>query len=317
MSRPPTPTQSQPFLALAGPTAVGKTALSLAIAEQLNAEIISADSRQVYKALKIGTAQPSPGELARVPHHFIGELDLDDGFSAGRFARQANARILTILHRGRMPLVVGGSTLYLQALLHGLSPVPPSDQDVRQTLEARLRSEGNFALYEELKRVDPASAGTLDPTKTQRLIRALEVYHQTGRTLSSYQAQRVPPPYRYDLKVLTMDRTHLYERINARVDRMLAAGLLDEVRRLKAHGYDTATAALRTIGYQEALAYLDQRISRSEMVRLIKRNTRRYAKRQLTWLRRYEARQWIDLDAPHLSQLGPWRPVFRRALQKD
>ncbi len=291
-------------MALIGPTAVGKTALSLALAERIGAEIISADSRQVYKELSIGTDKPSPAALARVPHHFIGEIGLQEPFSAGAFAAQANIRIRSIMRRGCVPLVVGGSTLYLQALMHGLSNIPPAKTSARQALKVRLEQEDSRVLYAELQRIDPASANKLDPSKTQRLVRALEVYHQTGRTLSSYHQQHSPPPFQYEIKVLTMERTRLYERINRRVDHMLKAGLLDEVRGLKAQGYDSRLPALRTIGYQEAFAHLRGEISESEMTRLIRRNTRRYAKRQLTWFRRYDPQHWVDADAQDLPLLS-------------
>jgi len=286
----------RPLLVLAGPTAVGKTAASLVPAARLNAEIISADSRQIYKELTIGTAKPSPKELACVPHHFINELSIVDNFSAGTFATSANARIREILQRGRTPIVVGGSTLYLQALIHGLSPAPPSDRNIRRVLEAKLRNEGPQALFTALDKVDPASAQKLDATKTHRMIRALEIYQQTGRPLSVFQEQHTAPPYQYDIRILTMDRAKLYERINKRADQMLTAGLVNETHNLRQQGYAESLPSLRTIGYKEAFAFLDGRITEAEMVRLIKRNTRRYAKRQLTWFRRYPPEQWIHLD---------------------
>ncbi len=312
---PPLPiTGAQPLLTLVGPTAVGKTVVSLQLAERVGVEIISADSRQIYKELNIGTAKPAPGELARVPHHFIDELELHERFSAGEFAMRANARIGRILQRGRIPIIVGGSTLYLHALIHGLSSVPASDPYARQTLETRLENEGSAALYAELNQIDPVLADKLDPTKTQRVIRALEVFASTGRTLSSFQEQRTPPPYQYDVKVLTMDRARLYERINRRVDHMIEAGLLDEVRNLRSKQYDASVPALRTIGYQEAFAFLDGNIDAGEMVGRIKRNTRRYAKRQLTWFRRYTAEHWIDLDRRDAMSLGRWNTVPKEAI---
>jgi tRNA dimethylallyltransferase len=220
-----------------------------------------------------------------VRHHFIDELDLGTPFSAGAFARQAYERIPEILGRGRTPLVVGGSTLYLHAILHGLAAVPAVDPAVRRHLEARLATEGPHRLYDELRRADPRTAATLDPTKTQRLVRALEVFHGTGRPLSAYFEDQPPLPYRFAPLVLVRERAELYERINRRVDAMLAAGLLDEVRGLLDRGVDPSLNALRTIGYEEAIACLQGRLSYDEMVRLIKRNTRRYAKRQLTWFR--------------------------------
>lgn len=271
--------------------------MSLALAERLDAEIISADSRQIYRELIIGTAKPTPEEQARVPHHFIDELDLGTPFSAGEFARRANERIHDIVERGRVPLVAGGSTLYLHALQFGMADIPPVSPDVRQHLEARLDEEGATVLFDELNRVDPASAATLDATKTQRLVRALEVYHGTGRPLSSYHEDQSPPPFTFDVFVLNRDRQALYGRINQRVDEMLARGLLDEVRGLLDRGIDPALQALQTIGYQEPIAHLRGEIDYDEMVRLIKRNSRRYAKRQLTWFRRYPSFQWVSVES--------------------
>ena len=284
-----------PFPVLTGPTAAGKTDLSLRLAQALDAEIVSADSRQVYRELTIGTAKPEADVLAQVRHHFIDELDLGEPFSAGQFAQEAEARIREILERGRLPLVVGGSALYLQALIYGLADVPPVPPAMRTSVEARLACEGAEALYRELKHVDPASARTMDATKTQRLVRALEVYHGTGRPLSFYHQRQKPPPFRYRVYVLHRDRAELYARINRRVDLMLEAGLLDEVRGLLRRGADPAANPLRTIGYQETIAFLQGTISHEEMVRLIKRNTRRYAKRQLTWFRRLPDAEWIDV----------------------
>jgi tRNA dimethylallyltransferase len=284
------------FLILTGPTAVGKTGLSLRLAARLRAEIISADSRQIYRGLDIGTAKPTPDERAQVPHHFIDERTLDEPFSAGRFADAAQARMRSILARGRLPLIVGGSTLYIDALRFGLAEVPQVAAEVRNAVEARLATEGARRLYRELERVDPQSAATMDPTKTQRLVRALEVFHGTGRPLSSYFENQPAPPFRYTTVVLNRPRTVLYRRINERVDAMLSAGLVDEVRGLLDHGIDPEAGPLKTIGYQEPIAYLHGHLSYEEMVARIKRNTRRYAKRQLTWFRRTPALH-IDLRA--------------------
>src|SRR5690606_13972341 len=199
--------------AILGPTAVGKTELSLTLAEQLDAEIISADSRQIYRPLTIGTAKPSPEELARVPHHFIDELELDEPFSAGRFAEAANARITEIIGRGRVPLIVGGSTLYLEALLHGLAEVPPTTEATRRWLMARLKVEGPERLFDELVSLDPSSAATMDPTKSQRIVRALEVYMDTGKPLSFYHEHKPRPPYRFTPVVLTRPRRSEERRV--------------------------------------------------------------------------------------------------------
>lgn len=281
--------QPEPFLTLTGPTAVGKTALSLRLAEQMDAEIVSVDSRQIYRELDIGTAKPSRGELARVPHHFIGERSITEPVSAGAFAALAEARIEAILARGRRVLLVGGSTLYLDALQHGIAEIPDVPAAVRDLLVERLETEGAGALYAELQSVDPAAARTMDATKSQRIVRALEVYHGTGRPLSDYHRHRRRPRYRYRTVVLEMPREVLYDRINRRVDRMLQEGLVDEVRGLLEAGFSPALPALRTIGYREVFRFLDGEIDEPEMIRLIKRNTRRYAKRQMTWFRRYDS----------------------------
>ena len=291
------PSADHPTLpVLIGPTAVGKTELSLLLAEKWEAEIVSVDSRQVYRHLDIGTAKPTQTERQRVPHHFIDELELDEPSSAGRFAEAAWIRMAEILTRGRKPLVVGGSTLYLQALLEGIANIPPVDNEIRPTLMHRLDTEGSDALYQELLRIDPQGASRLDATKSQRLVRALEVYYGTGRPWSSFWTEIKPPPYRFSVSVLTRDRTRLYDRIERRVDAMLEQGLVGEVEELLSRGYSPDLNLLRTIGYREPIQYLHGEIDYAEMVRLIKRNTRRYAKRQLTWFRRNSTHRWIDLD---------------------
>lgn len=287
-----------PFLTVAGPTAVGKTELSLDVAEALDAEIVSADSRQVYRELTIGTAKPSVEAQGRVPHHFIGERSLHEPFSAGTYADKANERIRSVLSRDRQPIIVGGATLYLHALQYGLADIPDVDDGVRDELESRLEKEGPEALYQELKEVDPAQAEKADPTKTQRVIRALEVYHGTGKPLTYYHKHQPEPPFSFQTVVLNRDRDELYDRINRRVDRMLDAGLLDEVRDvMEIEGVQLDEPPLSTIGYREPIQHLRGEIDYDEMVRLIKRNTRRYAKRQLTWFRRYDEYEWMDASA--------------------
>lgn len=274
---------------------MGKTELSLEVAEALDAEIISADSRQVYKELTIGTAKPSPEAQQRVPHHFIGERTLKDPFSAGTYAEEANERIRSILDRGRRPLIVGGATLYLHALQYGLADIPDVDDSVREWLEDRLDEEGPEALFDELQEVDPKQAEKADPTKTQRVIRALEVYHGTGKPLTYYHENQPEPPFSFTTLVLNRDRDELYNRINERVDHMLEQGLLDEVREvMDIDGVALDEPPLSTIGYREPIQHLRGEIDYDEMVRLVKRNTRRYAKRQLTWFRRYDEYNWVD-----------------------
>ncbi len=288
---------------LTGPTGVGKTALSLELAEQLNAEIISADSRQIYRELTIGTAKPNPDELAVVPHHFINERALGEAYSSGQFAREANIRIAEIFGCDRLPLVVGGSTLYVHALVHGLGPTPSAHPAIRHDLEKRFAEKGADTMYETLRTVDPDTARTMDATKTARVIRALEVWYGTGIPLSHYHAIKSPPAFDFRVIVLNRDRADLYGRINRRVNEMLERGLMTEVRSLVASGHEQSLSDLRTIGYREAIDHLNGRTAYSEMVRLIQRNTRRYAKRQLTWFRRYTNTTWLRLNERGLDDL--------------
>lgn len=291
------------ILALVGPTAVGKTGLSLNVANRLQehtsrpVEIISADSRQVYREMTIGTAKPTPEELSRVRHHFIDEKAVTEAFSAGRFAEEAGRRLAEVIERRAMPLVVGGSTLYIEALVHGIAEIPPTTQETRMLLTERLHREGAAVLFEELSQRDPTAARTMDATKTQRVVRALEVLIDTGRPLSHWHSQTAQPRFVYDVIVLDRPRTQLYERIEWRVDAMLSGGLLREVRELIEQGVSPELPALQTIGYREPFAYLRGKIDEAEMVRLLKRNTRRYAKRQRTWFRRHATYTWLDLNA--------------------
>ncbi len=266
------------------------------MAQNLGGEIISADSRQIYKELSIGVAKPSNKDQRQVIHHFIDELNLGEPYSAGLFADQASERIDQILRKGHVPIVVGGSTLYLHALVHGLSPSPPSDSQTRLSIERRLGQIGKEALYQELVTVDPESASTMDPSKTSRVVRALEVFELSQRPLSSFHSQKPDPAYNYQVSLLTLDRPILYKKIEARVDSMMDEGLLDEVSRIRAMNLDPQLPALKSIGYQEPLAYFDHQLTLPEMVDLIKRNSRRYAKRQLTWFRRYASYRRISTD---------------------
>ena len=287
---------------ITGPTAVGKTDLIVNLHKKFEIEIVSADSRQVYRELNIGVAKPDPEILARVPHHFVNERSLGEPFSAGRFMEEARARIGDILRRGRTPLVAGGSTLYLRALQQGLADIPDIPGAIRANIRRRLEQDGPEALYAALQKVDPRAAATMDATKTQRLARALEVYEATGVPLSRFHEAQTPPPYAFRTIVLQRPRLELYARIERRADAMLAAGLLEEARALLKAGHDPDAAPLRTIGYREPIAFLKGEIDEAEMARLIKQNTRRYAKRQETWFRGQSEATYVDAtqDAPAL-----------------
>ena len=283
-------------IVIAGPTASGKTALSLAVAQRIPAEIISADSRQIFKHLTIGTAKPSESELTAVRHHFIDLLEPDQRFNAGDFQVQGRETISAIIGRGHLPLVAGGTGLYVQAVIDGFFEQPGISGDVRSALEQRLELEGRDALYRELQSVDPRSAASMDASKYRRVIRALEVFHETGKPISQHHSEHtVTPIYTPFFFGLEWERSVLYDRINRRVDTMLKAGFLEEVEMLRSKGYDDRFQSLQTVGYKEAFAYLRKEISKDRMVELMKQNTRRFAKRQMTWFRREERMQWFKV----------------------
>ena len=286
---------------IAGPTAVGKTALSVELAKMIDAEVVSADSRQIYAPFRIGTARPTPEEMQGVPHHLMGELPLTAAYSAGRFAERAKSLIPEIESRGKRVVVVGGSTLYVDALLNGLSDIPSVDPSIRDELNRMVQSGHLAELYRELSAADPTFAATLDPSKSQRIVRGLEVLRGTGKPLSSFHT---PPPLsdsEFLLIILHTERDRLYDRINRRVDQMIEDGLRQEVDAAWSRYPDDSLNAWRTIGYQEWLPVLSGERSEEEAVRLIKRNSRRYAKRQLTWYSRYKGARWIDLSIEELD----------------
>lgn len=283
---------------LVGPTAVGKTGLSILISKQLPVEIISADSRQIYKKLDIGTAKPDPSIITQVPHHFIDILDPSEYFSSGRFSKLARNTINEIIQRNKIPLIVGGSGLYIKSLVDGIFELEIQDDNIRSSLQKRINSEGPESLYKELKIADPEFASRISPNDRQRIIRGLEVFLITGKKLSALQEEKTAEADFSPLFFgLTLERKKLYDRINKRVDEMLDNGLLVEVLHLKNSGYHTAMNAINTVGYKEVFSYLDNEISYDKMVDLIKRNTRRYAKRQYTWFNKEKRIRWYELKA--------------------
>ncbi len=283
-------------IVLVGPTASGKTSVSLPLAERLGAEIISADSRQIYRYMDIGTAKPTVVERARVHHHFIDIRNPDQDYSAGEFGIRGREEIERIFSRGHLPLVVGGSGLYVQALIDGFFDGPPADPEVRNTIEERFARGGVEELIGELRRVDPVFASRVDPTKPRRMIRALEVFHVTGVPISRlHEEQRTEIPFKSRIFGLTWPKPDLHRRIGERCTKMLEGGLLDEVEGLVRRGYGPELNALNTVGYAEAFAFREGRISREEMEELFCRNTRRYAKRQMTWFRRNGRIEWLEM----------------------
>lgn len=275
------------LVVIGGPTASGKTRVAAALAGHLGTEVISADSRQFYRAMRIGTARPEDPELSGVDHHFLGHLAVEEAWSAGMYARAAEPVLQRIVAEHGIAVMVGGSGFYIDAVIKGLDPLPMPGRELREQLVQRSEREGLPALLEELRRLDPATFERVDRHNPHRVIRALEVCLDTGRPFSE---QRTSPQDRKDLRIirvaLDLPRAELYARIDDRVDRMMEAGLLEEVRALLPHRHSNA---LRTVGYTELFAHLDGEMDLPAAVALIKQHTRNYAKRQMTWLRRDHA----------------------------
>lgn len=291
-----------PLLAIVGPTAVGKTALSLHLARLFNGEIVSADSRQVYRWMDIGTAKPTPAERAAAPHHLIDVVDPDEEFSLALYQDMATAAIADIAARGKSPLLVGGTGQYLAAVLQGwqLPRVAPRP-DIRAALERQAAELGAEALYERLKAVDPVAAARILPGNVRRIIRALEVYEATGKPISEQRSVQ-PPPYRITTIWLTLPAPVLYARIDARVDAMMAAGLLDEVRGLLERGYHWGLPSMSGLGYREFRPYFEGRATLDEAVARLKYDTHAFARRQPAWFRRLPNVVTLPADAPDLLQ---------------
>lgn len=288
--------QLPPLIAVVGPTAVGKTALSLALAQILGAEIVSADSRQIYRGMDIGTAKPTPEERAAVLHHLIDVVDPDEDFSLGVYQDLASAAIAGITKRGRVPLLVGGTGQYLAAVLQGWNvPRVPPQPELRAELEREAAEHGAAMLHARLAAVDPEAAAGIQPSNVRRIIRALEVYKVTGQPISAQQT-KAPPPYRITTLWLTLPAPVLYARIDERVDGMMAAGLLDEVRGLHARGYGWELPAMSSLGYREFQPYFASEASLDEAVQRLKFNTHAFARRQAGWFRRLPSIRKLPAD---------------------
>ena len=279
---------------ISGPTASGKTRLAIALAQRIGAEIVNADSQQVYRAFDIGTAKPSTEELRTVPHHLVSVVDPLESFSAARFQQLADEVIAEIAARGRRIIVVGGTGLYVRVLLHGVVPAPPAEADLRRALEEEARRIGREALHRRLAEIDPETAAQVKTSDLVRIVRALEIHALTGTTASRFRREHrfAEDRYPYRLFVLDPPRDELYRAIDERTRRMFGEGLLEEVRSLVARGYREA-APMRSVGYAQALACLEGSLSLEEAMADAARATRRYAKRQLTWFRREPGAQFL------------------------
>jgi tRNA dimethylallyltransferase len=284
-------------IVLVGPTGIGKTKVAQALAKKLSAEIIHADSRQIYRYMDICTAKPGFAERKQIKHHLIDVVNPDQCFSAGLFRNLALTAIEEILAKGKIPVVEGGTGLYIRALMDGLFSGPGADHTYRKQLKALAGKQDNDYLYRELTRVDPISAARLHPKDEIRIIRALEIYHQTGQPASYWHTKPSPASlYEYKIYGLNCPREQLYERINRRVERMFEAGLLEEVKHLLDMGYKKEMNSMQSLGYRHILAYLRGDYDLKQALSLMKRDTRRYAKRQLTWFRRDSRIFWFDLS---------------------
>jgi tRNA dimethylallyltransferase len=299
---------------IVGPTGAGKSALAMTIAERADCEIINADSRQFYRGMDVGTAKPSAEDRARVPHHLIDVRDPDETLDVAEFARLARAEIEGIAVRGRHPLVVGGSGLYLRVIRGGIFSGPAASTEIRSRLGKVAEERGVAHLHSQLREIDPEAANRIGVNDRYRIVRALEVFELTGETISAHQRRHQFADLGYDTLTVgvEVDRKKLYEAIDNRFDAMIAAGLVEEVRALVDAGYSPGKAPLSTIGYKQMAAYLRGEVELDEAIALAKQESRRLAKRQLTWFRREPQIVWLDPERGADDALGLFAKFFRR-----
>ena len=291
--------KKKPLIILTGPTAVGKTALSVKLAKVINGSIISADSMQVYRGMDIGSAKVTKEEMDGIKHYLIDVLEPDEEFHVVRFQQMAKEAMAEIYQEGKIPILTGGTGFYIQSVLYDID-FTSQQEDIayRERLEQLAKEQGNEALHAMLQEVDPVSAEKIHANNVKRVIRALEFYEKTGMPISEHNEKEAAKesPYTFCYFVLNDDRQRLYDRIELRIDQMLEQGLVDEVRKLKEKGYHKEMVSMQGLGYKEILAWLDGEISYEEAVYILKRDTRHFAKRQLTWFRREKDVIWVDKD---------------------
>jgi tRNA dimethylallyltransferase len=284
-------------IAIVGPTASGKTKLSIEIAKKISGEIVSADSRQVYLHIPVATSVPSVQDRKLIKHYFIEELNLDEEFNAGEYGKKGREIIEEILSRDKTPVIVGGSGLYVRSLIDGFFDEEIKDKKIRAELNEKLKQKGKEFLYDELKEIDKIAAAAMLPSNIRRIIRALEIYYATGKKISELHQNKIEIKFRTHQYGLMLDRKYLYERINQRVDEMLKTGLIEEVRNLWDKGYNYNNFnSLNTVGIKEVMKYFEGEYNYEEMAEMIKQNTRRYAKRQMTWFGKDKRIKWVVVE---------------------
>jgi tRNA dimethylallyltransferase len=313
MTRDHTITTWKPIVAIVGPTAIGKSRIGIEVAKIFNTEIITADSRQVYRGMNIGTDKPTPAEQHGIPHRLIDLVDPDQPFNVGDFRHHATQDIARLHHQGLLPLVIGGTGLYIRALLRGLCPGPPADWLIRNELAQEAKTQGPAFLYERLQQVDPDLAQRLHPNDQPKIQRALEVYRILGTPLSVVQQQHRfdDTPYPFLLVGLTMDRQTLYRRIETRVEYEIHKGLIQETQSLLDRGYHRELGSMKGLGYRQFSGYLTGEYSYEEAVRLLKRDTRHFAKRQMTWFQKEPGMHWLTLEESDIPDQAAGKIVTR------
>ena len=283
---------------ICGPTASGKTALSIELAKKINGEIISCDSMQIYKDMNIGTAKPTKEEMQGIKHYLVDYVLPTKRYSVADYKRDAEKSIKKILEKGKVPIIVGGTGLYVDSLIYNIEyPEIKFDEQYREKLEKEVEEKGLENLYKEAKKIDPIAVEKISKTDKKRLLRILEIYHATGKTKTEQEiiSRRNEPEYDYKVYALLWDREKLYDRINLRVDLMIKQGLIEEVKSIL-EKYNTFPTAMQGLGYKEVVQYLDGELTKEEMIEKVKQETRRYAKRQMTWFRKNKQTVWLDAE---------------------
>ena len=286
------------LLIIVGPTAVGKTDTSIELAKHLNGEIISADSMQIYKYMNIGTAKPTISEMQGIPHHLINVVEPNEVFTAADFQKQAEKTIAKVISRNKLPIIAGGTGLYINSIIYDMDFTSTvSNWPLRKKLQEDAAKYGNDYIHNELKKIDVGAASRIHKNNVKRVIRAIEIFHESGEKIKDFQKDlKLNNKYDFTLIGLTRDRQELYDRINQRVDIMIKDGLINEVSNLLNNGYDENLISFKGLGYKEIISYIKYDISLDETIEVLKRDTRRYAKRQLTWFKRLEDIQWYNLS---------------------